>query len=130
MSVTADWYDSEKTIILMVFQGRWTEQEYQKTYTKIITMMDSVKHKINFMVDMRKTDYLTPAWFRLLTKAARYNHPNMGVAIYVGLKTYMRILGDVLFKVFPTLVDTYPVEFADTLSEADSMLAHHGGDYR
>ncbi len=128
MAVNVQWFDKEERIVLLEFAGKWTEAEFRTAYTKIIAMMDRSPHKIHFIVNMQPSEQIPPKAINWLIKAANYGHPNMGIAIYVGLNKFMQAIANTAIALFPEALEKYPVEFAKTIAEAEAKLYHHRSD--
>ena len=122
MSVTVRWYNDDKKIIYYEFTGKWTWEEFEPAYDETIRMMDSVDHKIDFILWLN-TDYIAPGAIQRIKRAADYKHPNMGLAVYVGLHPMIVPLGKIFLKLYPKSAQYYPVDFARTIAEAEAILA-------
>jgi len=128
MAVSVKWFDKEENIIFLEFAGKWTEAEFRTAYTQIIAMMDRAQQKIHFIVNMQPSEHIPPKAINWLIRAANYGHPNMGIAVYVGLNKFMQAIADTAIALFPEALEKYPVEFAKTIAEAEAKLYHHRGD--
>jgi hypothetical protein len=51
MAVTVDWDDTAHTRICFRMVGRWTWQEFNWAWLESVSMMSSVSHKVNFIID-------------------------------------------------------------------------------
>jgi hypothetical protein len=123
MSVTVRWHDDQKRIIYYEFVGKWTWDEFEPAYTETLHMMDSVDHKIDFILDMLNIDHIPSGAIQRLKRAAEYNHPNMGLAVYVGLHPMIIPIGKIFLKLYEKAAAYYPVDFARTIKEAEEILA-------
>ena len=122
MGVIVRWYDDDKKIIYYEFTGKWTWEEFEPAYDETIRMMDSVDYKIDFIL-LLNTDHIPPGAIQRIKRAADYNHPNMGLAVYVGLHPMIVPLGKIFLKLYPKSAQYYPVDFARTIAEAEAILA-------
>jgi len=86
-------------------------------------MMDSVDYKIDFICDMLHSEHIPPGALQQIKRAADMNHPNMGLAIYVGMNPLMQALGTIFRRVYPASGSRYRFDFAPTLAEAERKLA-------
>jgi hypothetical protein len=123
MGVTVRWYNDEKTIIYYEFTGKWTWAEFEPAYTETLRLMDSVDYKTDFILNMIPAEHIPAGAIQRLKRAADYNHPNMGLAVYVGLHPMIVPLGKIFLKLYPNSAQYYPVDFARTVAEADNLLA-------
>ena len=123
MSVTVRWYDDDKKVIYYEFSARWTWEEFEPAYDETIRMMDSVDYKIDFILDLLHVERIPAGAIQRIKRAADYNHPNMGLAVYVGLHPMIVPLGKIFLKLYPKSAQYYPVDFARTIAEAETILA-------
>lgn len=122
MSVSVKWYDEAHTIICYTFGERWTWEEYYPAYSETIQMMDSVSHKVDFIMDMLTSKGLPPGALQQIKRAADRNHPNMGLAVYVGMNFITQALGELFLKIYPMSAQKYPFAFAPTIAEAEQKI--------
>jgi hypothetical protein len=123
MMVTVSWYNDERTIMMYVFAGKWTWQEFYVAYDETIDNMDSVDHKVDFIMDMLKSEHIPFGALSQIKRAADRNHPNMGLAVYVGMNPLLQSIGNVFLKVYPKSAEKYPFDFATSIEEAQSKIA-------
>jgi hypothetical protein len=123
MSVTVRWHGENQRIIYYEFVGSWTWAEFEPAYDETIRMMDSVDHRIDFILDMLKVEHIPAGAIQRLKRAADFNHPNMGLAVYVGLHPMIVPLGRIFLKLYPKSATFYPVDLARTITEAEAILA-------
>jgi len=130
MGVIVRWYDDQKKIIYYEFTGKWTWEEFEPTYDETLRLMDSVDYKTDFILNMLNTDHIPAGAIQRVKRAAEVNHPNMGLAIYVGLHPMMRPLGKIFLKLYPKAAQYYPFDFANTIEEAEAMLARRQSKHK
>ena len=123
MSVTVRWYNDQKKIIYYEFTGKWTWEEFEPAYTETLRLMDSVDYKTDFILNMLNIEHIPSGAIQRLKRAADVNHPNMGLAVYVGLHPMMIPLGRIFLKLYAKSAAYYPFDFARTIKEAEDMLA-------
>ena len=92
MSVHVEWWDDDKRIILYEFSGKWTWEEFYPAYHESIQMMDSVDYKVNFIMDLLQSQHIPPGALHHIKRAADFNHPNMGLAVYVGINPLIQAM--------------------------------------
>jgi hypothetical protein len=122
MSVKVSWFDNEHTIICYQFTGAWTWEEYRPAYDRSIEMMDTVDYPVDFIMDMLKAPRIPQGALRELRRAADRNHPNMGLAVYVGLTFVLQEFGKLFLRVYPQSAAKYPFDFARTIEEAEEKI--------
>ena len=130
MGVTVDWYDEDKRTIYYEFTGKWTWDEFEPAYTRTIELMDSVDYKTDFILNMLNIEHIPSGAIQRIKKAAEYNHPNMGLAVYVGLHPMMKPIGKIFLKLYPKAAIYYPFDFAQTIEEAEAMLAERQKQFK
>lgn len=122
MSVSIRWYDEAHTIIYYTFSERWTWEEYYPAYDDTIVLMDSVPYKVDFIMDMLNSKGLPPGALQQIKRAADRNHPNMGLAVYVGMNFITQAIGELFLKIYPMSAEKYPFAFARTIEEAEQKI--------
>ena len=85
--------------------------------------MESVDYKIDFILDMLNIEHIPSGAIQRLKRAADYNHPNMGLAVYVSLDALIVPLGKIFVKLYARSAAYYPVDFARSIKEAEEILA-------
>jgi len=122
MTVKVDWYNAERTIMIYTFVGRWTWEEFYPVFDKMLRDMDTVSHKIDFIMDMLQSEYIPFGAIFHLKRAADTRHPNLGMVIYVGMNPLLQSIGQVFLKVYPKSAAKYPFDFAISIEEARAKL--------
>jgi hypothetical protein len=129
MSIKVRWYNDDQTIIQYEFVGEWGWEEFEARYEDTLCLLDSVNHKVDFILDFQRNESFPEGFLDRLIEAAEYNHSNMGIALYVGVPEVMRAIGEMLDMLYPHLVETYPFEFAETVAEAEATLTRHRSEW-
>jgi hypothetical protein len=123
MGVEVRWFEEEnRSIIYYEFVWEWTWEEFERAYTKTLQMMDSVDHKVHFIVNMNHSPFVRPGSLQRMVKAARYGHPNMGLAVWVGVNRIMRAIASAIVLFHEDALQTYPFQFADSVAEAYDLI--------
>src|SRR5688572_29472621 len=55
MAIEISWADPEKTIILALFNGEWTWEDYANAIGQIIALTDGLEYRIDQLLDMRES---------------------------------------------------------------------------
>lgn len=56
MSIKTLWLDENHTTILQVFNRTWTDEEFEKQYHQVETLVDSVDYAVSLIVDLHNLD--------------------------------------------------------------------------
>jgi hypothetical protein len=123
MSITVTWDNDDKSIILMTFEQPWTLPELETSQTQLHSLMFSVAHPVDLMLDVSKTG-VPPAnamgRFRALSKV---RFPNQRLLILVGTNMFVRSMIDAIQRVSNAFaVRDGEMMFAATREEARRML--------
>lgn len=124
MPIQAQWDDDQKQLIRVEVEGRWSWDELQSALEHTITMMDSVAHKVDFIIDVSRSSLIPGG----ATQAARSvatpeTHRNEGMKVIVGANALMRIGYEAYRQINRSLGKTQEFHFAKTLDQARSLIA-------
>jgi hypothetical protein len=125
MSVTARWYNVEKTIIYYQYTGKWTWDEFTVAFNKVSLMMRSVDYKVDFIIDMRYCNFLPAGSLGRMRSLAQTPSEQRGISVYVGMKPYMVAVVKTFAFIYWMLVDNLPFEFAGSVAEAYQNLMRY-----
>lgn len=92
MSINVKWDNAEQTIILWTFIGRWSWGEYDSALTEATTLLDSVKHHVDFLYDLREMSILPPDLITQFKTRYLKKHPNTRLFLVVGIDSYLQLL--------------------------------------
>ena len=126
MSITNAWDNAEKTIIRQTWTD-WTWDEYAAASSEHKAMLDTVKHVVDLIVDV-KSIIFPKNILSLLPKfaaATSFTHPRAGLVVVMGASPTAAAIGKTFCKVHSLL--SRKVFFAPTLEEAHQIIA---GYYR
>ena len=84
MGIIIEWDDDEKTILRQVYNGLWTWQEMDAMLSQAYQLIEVVGHRVDFIVDIRKSNFVPDNFVSGIGKAERKLHPNQGVVVLVG----------------------------------------------
>lgn len=105
MPVTSQWYNDEKNILYIKFDGNWTLEDYYSNAEVANQMIKSVEHSVVTLVDM-STSMTVPAKFLTVgthADRAHTNAPNNVQIILFGMNRYAEVIGSLLQGLFPSL---------------------------
>lgn len=124
MSIHVTWDNSEETILLWTFIGRWTWGEYDDALNQAAEMLDNVNHGVDFIYDAREMSILPPDLITQFKRRYLNKHRNTRQFLVVGVDSYLQLL----WNTFTTLpyARHLRVLYFDTLDEArDFLRAEH-----
>jgi hypothetical protein len=99
MPITITWTDSQKTAYLWCFEGRWTWAEYNDAVALGNKMGDEVSHKIDVIVDLRKSGLL-PNNVLSNARVDKASDPEkLGRIALLGANLFVRRIADALGKI-------------------------------
>lgn len=124
MAIQVQWDDEHQQIIRVEVEGRWSWDELQSTLEHTIEMMDTVPHKVDFIIDVSRS-HLIPSG---ATQAAQSvatpeTHPNEGIKVVVGANALMRIGYEAYRRINWSLGKNQEFHFAKTQQEARTLIA-------
>ena len=121
MSITVDWHDSEKTIILYVFSGKWTWSEFYDVYHRAIAMENSAPNRVDVVIDFRQSAIPPTNVLLNLKYIADNQPPNIGLSILVSKSPLVRSLYEVAQKFHRPIGEYFRV--VGTMDDAFAMIA-------
>jgi len=122
MGIRIEWDNEEKTIILHIYEGLWTLQDYYALIDENRRQIDSVGHRVDIINDLRKMAVLPPDIAAGIRYAVRHAHPNEGLNIIVASPDYVRLLIDAINKALDAVTE---VIHTDTIDKARAIIAKH-----
>ncbi len=123
MSVTVEWANAQKSIVLYTFKEQWGWDEFYARWDWLKTALDASDHPVSIIMDLRGTRYVPPDSFKHLRAILEQIHPNFSRATaYVGLGALSMMYNTVLRQLNPKLVEDYQAFFVPTLEEARVLL--------
>lgn len=116
MAVTVSWVDDSKTIILRVFEGQWTWEEFNDSQQKAAEMLSSIQYEVPQIFDFSKATVIPSEALSHIRDSGHDMPDNRGASIVVSTNKFYGQLYNVLDKVFPRL--TRKVVIVETREEA------------
>jgi hypothetical protein len=122
MGIEVSWDNEERTIIRHTYQGEWTWEEFLAALEKSNTMLDSVNHLVDCIVDMTNSRQILTSSTTSYHKIAAYSqHPNWGVSVLVTKSFLVQTFAGVFTKLYPKF--GRKILFASSEEEAYARLA-------
>ena len=123
MGITISWGNAEKTVILQVFDGRWTWEEFYNTGRQIQTMIREVDHEVHVLSDMTNSGALPVGGAISHANNMMKQFPeNGGLLIIISDKLFIRSMANTFSRVFSGSVGE-KVRAAATIEEAYQLIA-------
>jgi len=120
VSVSVEWLDQEKTLILAKVEGRPENQEYFDADAQLRAMLESVAHSVDLIQDLSKLAFFRSSYSSNMDTLRSFARPNMRSVIFVGnhfaweiFEAYVRQHGGT----------TYQYAFAETLEDAYTLIS-------
>ena len=87
MPVQLDWENEAHTIVRMELIGQWTWQEAYEGSQLGYTMLESVDHTVNVIIDLSKSTGLPLLALTHARNMIARRHPRTGMTVFVGVNT-------------------------------------------
>src|SRR5688500_5771358 len=120
MAINYQWYNSEKTVILLVFEKKWTWDEYSHIQKSLFSMIDSVEGTVHYLIDVYQVRSLPLGALNKLPVILSETHPRRGKTLIVGASAGVRHFWQLLQRVIPQARDPRYLFLAD-IDEADKL---------
>ncbi len=122
MGITINWGNDEHTLIYIAFDPQWTWREFEALDDQTTATLDSVDHKVNFIVDASNGNRLPRGLpTAQIKQVIKLEHPNSNRMVLVGANTYVRVMLDTALKIISEAGGK--IIFAHTIEEARRILA-------
>jgi hypothetical protein len=125
MGVRTLWMNDEKTILGYVFEGNWAWDEMCEAIRLADEYMDSVSHKVDFIVDSRNGGLIPSDVISHIQEVAvsRPPHQNYGgITVFVGANSLVRTLMTMASNIYRQLKQFHTFMFAATMEEAYTLI--------
>lgn len=128
MAITLAWDETDASIIQVNVSGDWTWDMMETALTEAIGMMDSVNHRVHYIIDIRAGRLDLASALRQAQQAATpETHRNEGIKVVVGANMMIRTLYGAYRKMIERMGKDQEFLFADTIDEARTMIARARG---
>ena len=121
MSVEVQWDNDDKTIIHMIYEGRWQWDDVRAAIMEMNQMIDSVHHPFVHIISDRGAAHWTPGnYANNMQEIMQLFHPRAGYRVLIVKNPVAREM----FYVFSAMVGgiPYAYRFVNTLEEAREFL--------
>jgi len=124
MGIEVRWVDTQQTAMIYNFLDPWTWQDYYTTTTQGRTMLASVNHKVIILINLSETRSIPPGALSHLRRAVSHSHPNRGLVILIGLRSFVQAVANLMNRIYPKIAAQ--VRFVTTLEEAYAIIEKEG----
>lgn len=122
MPIRVIWDNEEKTVIQYLYEGRWTWDDFYKALNQARAMIDTVNHKVDFIVNIKSSSILPENALSRGQSIGSSPHPNQGVTIVVGANSFMQSMYNIFSKVYGKAAGNLKISFVATPEEAQAKL--------
>ena len=101
--ILTEWADEDHTITVTTYEKGWTWQDFKDSDDTVGLMLDTVDHKVSFILDGSKA--VIPKGFssnfpELVDRAQGLHHPNAEYIVIVGVKPHLQALYELFSSLF------------------------------
>lgn len=121
MSITAKWYNTEKSIIHHLYEGRWTWDEFYEVISNTETMLKETPHNVMLIAEMSPNSTMpvgVPGQFRRVRQFLE--NPQIAGSVIVGMNRLVQIFFDIFVQFSPQFKQR--IHVARTLEEAENLI--------
>lgn len=124
MAIDLAWDETDSHIIRVTVRGDWTWDMMESALAQAIGMMDSVDHKVHYIIDIREGRLdLAGALKQAQQAATPETHHNEGVKVVVGANFMIRTLYSAYRQMVERMGKDQEFLFADTPDDARTLIA-------
>ena len=126
MPITVSWLDEEKTIVLQVYTGRWTWDEfYQATQVTTAKMMKSTNQTVHIFADYTHSQGIPAGGAFTKAYSALRSYPdNWGSLVIVGANRFITMMVEIFKNMFRTSLGAKTF-IAETMDDAYNLIAEY-----
>lgn len=121
VGISVQWYDDEKTIIVVTFDAEWTWKDVHDVNTNATVLYESVDYIVDILADVRNSHLVTTGILsyaqNLLTMPW---HPHAGNVVVVGASRSVRTLFEAAALVARKSLER--ITFAQSMDEARDII--------
>src|SRR5262249_16383022 len=128
MNIKVVWDNESKTTIRYIFTRGWTWVEFRDAASEAITMLDTVQHKVNVIMDVRDAGLIPQGAFNNAQKIfGNKRHPNINLTVLVG-DSFLHRLTEIVTKLYRPKAQQWDLAVVKTLEEAHKLLEEYSKD--
>lgn len=124
MPITSEWYDTEKTIMIIKYDGTWTLDDYYQNFKIAVEEIQRVEHHVITLIDFSSSGPIPTAFLTVGNHSERARAKNNVQIIVFGINHYMEVLAKMFQRIFPRVTRGMKVvsNMDDALEAAHSTL--------
>lgn len=126
MPIHITWYDEPKTIILQTFDGEFSVEELSKVAVESASMVTSVSHTVDQIVDFRKVNFRNANLIGAMRTVDRKTPDNQGCVVLVGVNPYLARMLSMAKRIAPR--SSQNLQVAKDIEEAVTLLTRLRGE--
>lgn len=123
MGIRIQWYDDNKDIIMHVYEGEWTLEDYYALIDENYKWIDSVSNRVDIINDLRETNTVPKGMIAPVKYAIRKAHQNEGINVLVGATSFIRALINSINE--GSGQDFTEVVYTSTIEDAIRIIMEH-----
>ena len=123
MPVQIDWENQDHTIVRMELIGHWTWDEAYDGSSIGYTMLESVDHVVNVIIDLRKSTGLPLLALTHARNMIARRHPRTGLTVFIGTNSLFLTLWRIFSSAYKQVAHTQEFAFARDAEEAYRIFA-------
>jgi hypothetical protein len=123
MPIRTEWETDEKKVLLSIYEGKWDLDEFYAAVQVINTMMDTVDHEVNIILDMHNSRALPKGFIGAIRHTGKQRHPCLGTMVLVGGNTLVRMFNDMFLKLYPRPSSSRAMYMVANYEEAHAIFA-------
>lgn len=125
MAIKVAWGDDSKTLLVNVYEGRWTLDDFYLAVRQTNALLDSVDHNVNVILDVKNSGLFPKGMMSAVRMLQQKPHVNLGVMVLLGCNIFVRVFYDTFMKIFPQPGRQVMYMVAD-YEDATAIFARYG----
>jgi hypothetical protein len=125
MAILVRWESDDQQVILNIYEGDWTLDDFYHAAQQTNALLASVNYKVNIIFDVGKSPVFPKGFMSALRTLSQKPHANNGIMVIVGVNSFVRVFYDLFTKVYPKQSAKQPTYMAASYEEAHAIFARH-----
>src|SRR5690348_4176726 len=123
MPVQLDWENDAQTVVHMEFIGQWTWEEAYNGSRIGFEMLESVDHRVNVIIDMRRSTGLPVLALTHARNMIAKRHARTGMTVFLGANELFLTLWRIFSSAYKQVAHSQEFAFARDMDEAYKIFA-------
>lgn len=98
MSINVCWINPEQSAVLMSFEAQWTWEMFYVAIDAALVLFDSITEPVPLVIDLSNSSTMPSGSIAHIRNAQGIKHPQMESVIFVGMSTFMRMIGNLAMR--------------------------------